>query len=92
MSELDIARLLNDKVVDFGNERFLEGWNGATEHIIKLLEDDLWHDIRFVTRSPDEEQTKYHDGECLGCRQIALIKGESQKDNETVVLLTEGEK
>lgn len=38
MSELDIARLLNDKVVDFGNERFLEGWNGATEHIIKLLE------------------------------------------------------
>ena len=39
MSELDIARLLNDKVVDFGNERFLEGWNGATEHIIKLLEE-----------------------------------------------------
>ena len=46
------------------------------ERIIKLLEDDLWHDIRFVTRSPDEDQAKYHDGECLGCRQIALIKGE----------------
>jgi hypothetical protein len=48
------------------------------ERIIKLLESDEWHHIAFATRSPDEQPTKYHDGECLGCRQIALIKGEQK--------------
>lgn len=48
------------------------------ERIIKLLESDEWHHIAFAIRSPDEQPTKYHDGECLGCRQIALIKGEQK--------------
>lgn len=48
------------------------------ERIIKLLESDEWHHIAFATRSPDEQPTKYHDGECLGCRQIVLIKGEQK--------------
>lgn len=48
------------------------------ERIIKLLKEDEWHHIAFATRSPDDEPTKYHDGECLGCRLIELIKGEQQ--------------
>ena len=48
------------------------------ERIIKLLENEEWHHIAFATRDPDDEPTKYHDGECFGCRQIALIKGEQK--------------
>lgn len=57
---------------------YYEGVEAERERIIKLLESDEWHDIAFATRSPDEQPTKYHDGECLGCRQIALIKGEQK--------------
>ena len=52
--------------------------NEERERIIKLLEDDFWHHISFSARGPDEEPIKYHDGECLGCRLIALIKGEQK--------------
>lgn len=48
------------------------------ERIIKLLENEEWHHVAFATRDPDDEPTKYHDGECFGCRQIALIKGEQK--------------
>ena len=48
------------------------------QDVIKLLEDEEWHHIAFATRGPDDEPTKYHDGECLGCRLIALIKGEQK--------------
>jgi hypothetical protein len=39
MSELNITELVNQKVLEFGNERFLEGWNGQQERIIKLIND-----------------------------------------------------
>jgi len=38
MSKLNIIELLNEKVREFGNERFLEGWKGSRELIIDLLE------------------------------------------------------
>lgn len=60
------------------SEWFAKGEKAAEERIIKLLEDDFWHHISFATRSPDEEPTNYHDGECLGCRLIEAIKGEKK--------------
>jgi hypothetical protein len=37
MSELNIAELVNQMVLEFGNERFLEGWNGQQKRIRNLL-------------------------------------------------------
>ena len=37
MVELDVAKLINDKVLEFGNERFVEGWEGAREYIADEL-------------------------------------------------------
>lgn len=52
------------------------------ERIIKLLEDDFYHDIRVKVRKivwPEpltEPQSTYHAEGCVGCHAIALIKGE----------------
>ena len=46
MTGLDVVKLVNDKVLEFGNDRFLEGWNGAVEQLVKLLDADqhLWRE------------------------------------------------
>lgn len=36
---IDVVKLVNDKVLEFGNERFLEGWNGAEDRIVDMLRD-----------------------------------------------------
>lgn len=41
--------------------------------IIKLLENDYFHHIWLVG-----DGQKLHDGECVGCKTIALIKGENK--------------
>ena len=61
-------------------ESYNIGYQDAEDRIIKLLEE----------RSKCGYEHDYN-GSCF-CEEIALIKGECQKDNETVVLLTEGEK
>lgn len=43
------------------------------ERIIKLLEADILHHIWLVG-----DGQKLHDGECSGCKTIALIKGENK--------------
>jgi hypothetical protein len=80
MSEVTFSgNTIGDKALYLtGVER---GKKQEQERIIKLLEDKGAHE--------------WHDGHeeltCDTCHNIALIKGESQKDNETVVFLTEGE-
>ena len=46
MTELDLSKFVNDKVLEFGNERFLEGWNGAAEQLVKMLDANqhLWRE------------------------------------------------
>jgi hypothetical protein len=39
MTGIDVVKLVNDKVLEFGNERFLEGWNGAEDRIVDMLRD-----------------------------------------------------
>jgi hypothetical protein len=71
VSELNITELLNQKVLEFGNERFLEGWNGQQERIIKLI----WDNAEAITN-----QYFYHNaliGEPTAFL-IALIKGENK--------------
>jgi hypothetical protein len=73
-----------------GVNEWAAGVKFAEERIIKLLEagsrdsnllDDIYDGVMygFIKRAEFKQ------------RLIALIKGESQKDNETVSLLTEGE-
>lgn len=66
-----------------GRQRGLaEGEERAIERIIKLLEDDFYHDIRVKVRKvvwPEpltEPQSTYHAEGCVGCHAITLIKGE----------------
>ncbi len=68
----------HDLIQEAEKQGIANGAERERERIIKLLESDEWHHIAFATRSPDEQPTKYHDGECLGCRQIVLIKGEQK--------------
>jgi len=70
VSELNITELVNQKVLEFGNERFLEGWNGQQERIMKLL--DQKH-------TPTDGDTIHNEsGNCVSCEVIALIKGENK--------------
>lgn len=39
MTGIDVVKIVNDKVLEFGNERFLEGWNGAEDRIVDMLRD-----------------------------------------------------
>lgn len=35
---MSVVKLIDDYLLEFGNERFLEGWNGQQERIINLLQ------------------------------------------------------
>lgn len=73
MSELNITELLNQKVLEFGNERFLEGWNGQQERIINLL-DSMACDNIFCRKV----RLMYSHTGCKAIRlHIAAIKGEN---------------
>ena len=84
---MSIVKLIDDYLVEFGNERFLEGWNGATENIIKLLEDAQVTEAELFDGRIIKVKCESVRADLL----IALIKGEveRQKDNESVVFLTE---
>ena len=56
---------------------FRAGLAYEQERIIKLLEDDYWHHLSYMPRLITEKQTIQHHKECLGCKLIALIKGET---------------
>jgi len=70
MSELNITELVNQKVLEFGNERFLEGWNGQRERIIKLLENET------LETTPENHRANYDKLVWLGIKEqlINLIK------------------
>ena len=52
-----------------------EAAQAEQERITKLLEDDQWHQV--VIRMTDPPK-RAHSYDCVGCRQIALIKGEQK--------------
>jgi hypothetical protein len=54
---------------------FETGVIAERERIIKLLEDELWHDMVIQMTNPPKRAHSYN---CLGCKQIALIKGENK--------------
>jgi hypothetical protein len=74
VSELNIVELLNQEVLKFGNERFLKGWNGQQERIIKLLENET------LETTPENHRAEYDKLVWAGIREqlIALIKGENK--------------
>jgi hypothetical protein len=39
VSQLNIVELLNEAVLEFGNNRFMEGWFSQQERIIKILKE-----------------------------------------------------
>jgi hypothetical protein len=47
---MSVAKLVDDYVLEFGNTRFLEGWYGAKEHVINVI----------------ETEHKYHYGDVYG--------------------------
>jgi hypothetical protein len=47
------------------------------KRIIKLLEGLYYHHTYFGVRRVDDEPILLHDGECIGCNAIALIKAGS---------------
>lgn len=55
-------------------QSYAAGAETERERIIKLLEDELWHEIVIQMTNPPKRAHSYN---CLGCRQIALIKGEN---------------
>jgi len=66
---------------DYGKK---DGAAEERERIIKLLEDEQWHDMVFKKTVVVNGQTyngwkKNHSMTCNGCKQIALIKGETNE-------------
>jgi hypothetical protein len=62
---------------NFGDKAlFLSGKRSERERIIKLLEDEQWHDMVIQMTSPPK---RAHSYDCIGCKQIALIKGETNE-------------
>lgn len=64
-------------------EFFESGVRAEQERIIKLLEDDFWHNLvptqQIVLASGTYVSGRYHHAKnCHGCRFIALIKGETE--------------
>lgn len=58
-----------------------QGEERERERIIKLLEDEQWHDMVFAKEVVVNGEVyhgwrKNHSMTCNGCKQIALIKGE----------------
>ena len=55
----------------------------AEQRIVKLLEDNYWHDIyyppqeNYVTK-PAEELETAHREYCIGCQLVALIKEKNE--------------
>ena len=70
-----VTKEMLDAAVDVGR-------NQERERIIKLLEQDYFHDIEFESitlRAGMEPQfIKKHGANCLACPAIALIKGENK--------------
>ena len=66
-------------------DRFLElVYQVERERIIKLLEDEQWHDMVFAKEVVVNGEVyhgwrKNHSMACNGCKQIALIKGETSE-------------
>lgn len=36
---MSVVNLIDEYLLEYGNARFLEGWYGAVEHIVKQIED-----------------------------------------------------
>lgn len=71
MTDLNIGKLVDDAVLEFGNARFIQGWEGAQEHHIKLLK----HVSSMETNRTYKDRT-YVDG----LRDaIALISGNQEE-------------
>lgn len=75
MTDLDIVQIIRDKTLEFGNERFLEGWNGAIDHVEKMLDNDYWHHIvRVSTTLNSGRFTETHAHGCIGCQLVKQIR------------------
>lgn len=79
---MSIVKLIDDYLIEFGNERFLEGWNGAEERIIKLLEA---HSEQKFADNFQRNDDLVHEDVCKLCEKfnglgvaIALIKAENK--------------
>ena len=69
-------------LIDYSNDIWAQAMKAGAleerERVIKLLQDDYWHHLSYMPRLITEEPTIQHDQECLGCKLIALIKGETK--------------
>ena len=64
----------SEKLNEWIERAYENGKREEQERIIKLLEEETWHDIAIVGVYPPRREHSYY---CLGCKQIALIKGEN---------------
>lgn len=69
---MSVIKIIDDYLLEFGNERFLEGWNGQEERTIKLLEDKYNYLIDIYGIAIVKDQLD------LLLELIALIKGENK--------------
>jgi hypothetical protein len=72
-----------DKAESVRNFYRRQGVAMERERIIKLLEDEQWHDMVFAKEVVVNGELyvgwrKKHSMTCNGCKQIALIKGETK--------------
>lgn len=69
---MSVIKIIDDYLLEFGNERFLEGWNGQEERTIKLLEDKYNYLIDIYGIAIVKDQLD------LLLELIELIKGETK--------------
>lgn len=70
---MSIVKIIDDYVLEFGNQRFLEGWNGQKDYVIKLLEA---HAETYLTTKEAIERDLSEDWHTGFTDAIAFIQGE----------------
>jgi hypothetical protein len=73
----------NKKLDEWIERAYQNGKREEQERIIKLLEDEQWHDMVFAKEVVVNGEVYHgwrtnHSMTCNGCKQIALIKGENK--------------
>ena len=64
MQEFDLNKIINEQMLKFGNDRFIEGFNGALDEVVKVLQSHL---IQII------DNTTFNNKIMLDMSQIEII-------------------
>lgn len=76
---MSVVKLIDDYLLEFGNERFMDGWDANQRRVIRILEIQI-DKINRLTAGVDSVEKRMQGIaiEVALAKTIALIKGENK--------------